>query len=36
MKKMSPVNPGKILLDEFLQPMGINQYRLVKDTSVAT
>jgi len=33
-KKMSPVHPGKILFDEFLQPMGISQYRLAKDTSV--
>ena len=31
---MSPVHPGKILFDEFLQPMGISQYRLAKDTSV--
>ena len=33
-KKMSSVHPGKILFDEFLQPMGISQYRLAKDTSV--
>ena len=33
-KKLPPVHPGKILLEEFLEPMGISQYRLAKDTSV--
>ena len=32
--KMSPIHPGKILFEEFLQPMGISQYRLAKDTMV--
>ena len=31
---MSPIHPGKILLDEFLEPMGISQYRLAKDINV--
>ncbi|MEA3545551.1 MAG: HigA family addiction module antitoxin, partial [Thermodesulfobacteriota bacterium] len=31
---MEPIHPGIILLDEFLQPLGISQYRLAKDTSV--
>ena len=34
MKKMNPVHPGEILLEEFLDPMGISQYRLAKDISV--
>ena len=34
MKKMNPVHPGEILLEEFLTPMGISQYRLAKDISV--
>jgi addiction module HigA family antidote len=34
MKKMNPVHPGEILLEEFLNPMGISQYRLAKDISV--
>ena len=34
-KKLAPVHPGEILLDEFLVPMGISQYRLAKDTSVS-
>jgi addiction module HigA family antidote len=35
MKKMNPVHPGEILLEEFLDPMGISQYRLAKDISVS-
>jgi len=33
-KKMKPIHPGEVLLEEFLTPMGISQYRLAKDTSV--
>ncbi len=33
-KKLPPVHPGEILLEEFLEPMGISQYRLAKDISV--
>ncbi len=33
-KKLPPIHPGEILLDEFLKPMGISQYRLAKDISV--
>ena len=33
-KKMSPVHPGEILLEEFLRPLGITQYRLAKDINV--
>lgn len=29
-----PIHPGEILLEEFLQPMEITQYRLAKDISV--
>ena len=32
--KIAPVHPGEILLEEFLEPMGISQYRLAKDISV--
>lgn len=34
-KKMAPIHPGEILLEEFLKPMGISQYRLAKETSMA-
>lgn len=33
-KKLPPVHPGEILLEEFLKPMEISQYRLAKDISV--
>lgn len=34
MKTLAPIHPGEILLEEFLEPMGISQYRLSKDISV--
>lgn len=34
MRKLSPVTPGEILLEEFLKPMGISQYRLAKEIAV--
>jgi addiction module HigA family antidote len=34
-KVMHPIHPGEILVEEFLTPMGITQYRLAKDISVA-
>ena len=33
-KRLAPVHPGEVLLEEFLEPMGISQYRLAKDISV--
>ena len=30
-----PIHPGEILLKEFLEPLGISQYRLAKDIAVA-
>lgn len=33
-KKLSPIHPGEILIEEFLKPMGISQYRLAKNISV--
>ena len=33
-KIMEPIHPGEILMKEFLEPMGITQYRLSKDISV--
>ena len=32
--KIPAVHPGEILLEEFLQPMKISQYRLAKDINV--
>ena len=31
---LAPVHPGEILLEEFLKPLGLSQYRVAKDTSV--
>jgi antitoxin HigA-1 len=33
-RKLPPIHPGEILMEEFLAPMGISQYRLAKDISV--
>jgi addiction module HigA family antidote len=33
-KLMDPIHPGEILMEEFLEPLGISQYRLAKDISV--
>ena len=32
--KFAPVHPGEILLEEFLKPYGISQYRLAQDIGV--
>ncbi len=32
---LPPVHPGEVLLEEFLEPMEISQYRLAKDISVS-
>lgn len=33
-KKMPPVHPGEILMEDFLKPMEISQYRLAQDIGV--
>jgi addiction module HigA family antidote len=33
-QKLPPIHPGEILMEEFLMPMGISQYKLAKDISV--
>jgi addiction module HigA family antidote len=35
MQKLNPVTPGELLLEEFLKPMGISQYRLAKEIGVS-
>lgn len=32
--RVAPVHPGEVLLEEFLRPLGISQYRLAKDIGV--
>ncbi len=34
MIKLDPVTPGELLLEEFLKPMGLSQYRLAKEIDV--
>ena len=34
MREISAVSPGELLKDEFLEPMGISQYRLAKEIGV--
>jgi antitoxin HigA-1 len=34
MDRLDPVTPGELLLEEFLKPMGISQYRLAKEIGV--
>jgi len=34
MQRLKPVTPGELLLEEFLKPMGISQYRLAKEIGV--
>lgn len=33
-QKLAPIHPGEVLLKEFLEPLGLSQYRLAKDLSV--
>lgn len=34
MKRLKNISPGEVLLEEFLIPMGISQYKLAKDLDV--
>jgi addiction module HigA family antidote len=34
MRKLKPVTPGELLLEEFLKPLGISRYRLAKEIGV--
>ena len=34
MRKLQAVSPGELLKEEFLDPMGISQYRLAKEIEV--
>ena len=33
-RKLAPIHPGEILLAEFLEPLGLSQYRVARDISV--
>jgi addiction module HigA family antidote len=32
--KLAPIHPGEVLFEDFLQEMGLSQYRLARDISV--
>lgn len=33
-EKLTPVHPGEILFEEFMNPLGLSQYRVSKDIGV--
>ena len=33
-RTIPPIHPGEVLLEEFLKPLGVSQYRLAKDINV--
>ena len=33
-ERMAPVHPGEILLEDFMKPLGLSQYRLAKEMNV--
>jgi antitoxin HigA-1 len=33
-RKLAPIHPGEILQADFLEPLGVSQYRLAQDISV--
>jgi addiction module HigA family antidote len=33
-RKMAPIHPGEVLQTDFLDPLGVSQYRLAQDISV--
>ena len=33
-KTLSPIHPGEVLLEDFMKPFGLSQYRLAKDIGV--
>ena len=34
MDKLPPVHPGEVLLEDFMKPLGLSQYRVAKDIGV--
>ena len=34
-ERLNNVHPGEVLLEEFLKPMGISQYRLARDIGIS-
>ena len=34
-RKLNPIHPGEVLATDFLEPLGLSQYRLARDISVS-
>jgi len=34
MKKIPPIHPGEVLLEDFMKPLGLSSYRVAKDLGV--
>ena len=34
-EKLPPVHPGEVLLEDFMKPLGLSQYRVAKDIGVS-
>jgi len=34
MERLPPVHPGEVLLEDFMKPLGLTQYRVAKDIGV--
>jgi addiction module HigA family antidote len=34
MERLPPVHPGEVLLEDFMRPLGLSQYRVAKDIGV--
>ena len=36
MERLPPIHPGQALLEDFMKPLGLSQYRVAKDIGVPT
>lgn len=34
MKRLPPIHPGEVLLEDFMKPLGLSRYRVAKDIGV--
>ena len=34
MKRLPPIHPGEVLLEDFMKPLGLSQYRVANDMGV--
>ena len=35
LEKLPPIHPGEVLLEDFMKPLGLSQYRVAKDIGVS-